>query len=177
MVFKTFPSCSTSNIPKIQHTAFCLKLFFSNLLLLEKTKKNMMMLLLFFLFRTVEMVIGIICKIIFCAWLLKMSLRSYYTFTYTQEQFIYCWFVAILHTSRLGYLNIVKSNKYERIPGSKKLIALNLLRSPNLHTNPVIPLILTIAAATGDKQYTINEVQRKRKMTVLENKWQKHLNL
>lgn len=72
--------------------------------------------------------------------------------------------------SRLGYLNIVKSNKYERIPGSKKLIALNLLRSPNLHTSPVIPLILTIEAATGDKQYTINEVQRKSKMTVLENK-------
>jgi len=48
-----------------------------------------------------------------CVTSLKMSLRSSYTFTYTQEQLIYCWFVAILHMSRLGYLNIVKSNKYE----------------------------------------------------------------
>lgn len=69
--------------------------------------------------------------------------------------------------SCLGYLNIVKSNKYERIPGSKKVIALNLLRSPNLHTSPVIPLILAIEAATGDKQYTINEVQRKIKEKLL----------
>lgn len=65
--------------------------------------------------------------------------------------------------SRLGYLNVVKSNKYERIPGSKKLIALNLPRSPNLHTSLVIPLILAIEVATGDKQYTINEVQRRKK--------------
>jgi len=57
-----------------------------------------------------------------------------------------------------------------KIPGSKKLIALNLLRSPNLQTSPVTPVILAIEAATGDKQYTINEVQRKRKITVLENK-------
>lgn len=65
--------------------------------------------------------------------------------------------------SRLGYLNIVKSNKYERIPGSKKVIALNLLRPPNLHTSPVIPLNLDREAATGNKQYTMNNIQRKQK--------------
>lgn len=86
------------------------------------------------------------------------------------KQCVYCWYVAILHMSRLGYLNIIKSNKYERIPGSKKLIALNLLRPPNLHTSPVIPLILDIEAATGDKQYTMNKVQRKKTITVLERK-------
>lgn len=75
--------------------------------------------------------------------------------------------------NRLGYLNIIKSNKYERIPGATKQIALNLLRPPNLHTSPVIHLILDIEAATGDKQYTMNKVQIK--MAVLERKWQKHL--
>lgn len=96
------------------------------------------------------------------------SLLSYYIFTYMYKQCVYCWYVDILHMNRLGYLNIIKSNKYERIPGATKQIALNLLRPPNLYTSPVIHLILDIEAATGDKQYTMNKVQIK--MAVLERK-------
>lgn len=96
-----------------------------------------------------------------CAILLHLHVCTY-------KQSDYCWFATILHMSRLGFLNIVKGNKYERIPGSKKVIALNLLRPPNLHTSPVIPLYLDREAATGEKQYTMNRIQKNKikKLTV-----------
>lgn len=82
MGLKHFPHVLLLTFSKYSTQQFCFKWFF--FFLLTTASKDTEQHDVVVVFRTVEMVIGIICKIIFCAWLLlKTSLQSYYTFTYT----------------------------------------------------------------------------------------------